>query len=113
MSTAPLSAPAVRRSRSGDAVIAVILLTAELFLLPAMFLVLGQGMWDIGLHGGMQHPDRATREAAKWGFVRFLGLSALLLGGALLLLRRRVAAASQLVVLGGSALAMCFADTDY
>lgn len=83
----------------------------ELLVLPVLFVLYGSGMWDVGIHTGMQHPDAATRTEAKWDFVRLLALGTVVVAGPLLAFRRWVSGVSQLVVLGGSALAMCFVET--
>ncbi|MFJ6740415.1 hypothetical protein ACIQOU_16135 [Streptomyces sp. NPDC091279] len=101
----------VRPSRTGDHVMATVLFVGELFVLPVLFVLYGSGMWDVGFHTGMQHPDPATRTAAKWDFVRLLTVGTAVIAGPFLVFRRWVSGVSQLLVLGGCAVAMCFVST--
>ncbi|MFE7234438.1 hypothetical protein ACWCRF_16670 [Streptomyces sp. NPDC002405] len=100
-----------RPGRAGDYTTAIVLFVCELFVLPVLFVLYGSGMWDVGIHTGMQHPDPATRVAAKWDFIRLLAIGTAVIAGPLLVFRRWVSGVSQLVILGGSAIAMCFVQT--
>lgn len=87
------------------------LFVCGLFALPLLFVLYGSGMWDVGVHTGQQHPDPAVRAEAKRDFIQLLAISTVMIAGPFLAFRRWVLGVTQLVVLGGSAVAMCFVDT--
>ncbi|NML50253.1 hypothetical protein HHL19_11320 [Streptomyces sp. R302] len=98
-------------SRGPDYGTAIALFLCELLVLPVLFVLYGSGMWDVGIHTGQQHPDPAVRAEAKGDFIRLLALGAVVIAGPLLAFRRWFSGVTQLVVLGGSAVAMCFVET--
>ncbi|MFF1837548.1 hypothetical protein ACFVXE_25580 [Streptomyces sp. NPDC058231] len=100
-----------RPSRTADHAIATVLFVCELFVLPVLFVLYGSGMWDVGIHTGMQYPDPATRTEAKRDFILLLSIGAVVIAGPLLAFRRWIPGVSQAVILGGSAIAMCFVPT--
>lgn len=100
-----------RRPRGADYVMALILFGCELVLLPVLFVVYGAGMWDVGIHTGMQHPDPSARTQAKDDLALLLAVGAVAVAGPCLLLRRWVTGLSQLAILGGSAIAVGLVQT--